>query len=546
MISGIGPITTVKIDEIKEGGILLTHISKAYKTQGIAIIKYKTNLKLVEDQLIMQDVISDFTKLCTMLQTVNTTNCKILEDSLTSMIKEIQIVPSTTRSKRNSGIFGVLKEILFGIDETEKHLEQYKEKQNVWNQQTQSVFKEILNTLNITDHKTTSNLNDVQSTMKEVTLRINELYKWGNELNSSIANEYVMMSYTKSRAIIEIIKNNYLEITSHELTKDDIENMNIKLNETLMMLNYSKQNCKKQIITIEDQIVIQYEVPIVSKSQNEIFEAISVPNHDVMIDLQDQFLVLDHTSMMYESFKDLSLFKEYDQDIMIFPNIVLKKVQWQMNCLVSTILKKKESKELCKLKKVIDQYDIMVKPVKANKIIVLTTFPEDTYIICDNIRTLINMTKFMISLDEGCILHSRTSAYTADVSTMSEVVHQYFRPMKDIIDPNHIELLQESRRIKNWNISKPLKDVDLTKLNRKLDELRIPQEDQDLTFHFYILGAVTVIVILIMLLGIYLYCSIKFKSISMISSLIKEKESEIVRKQDIRPKDNWPITEVVK
>lgn len=134
-----------------------------------------------------------------------------------------------------------------------------------------------------------------------------------------MATEYVMSAYLKSKSVIDAIKDQYQEFHYHELDEKTITNLQDNISDKMNMLK-RKRNDYKKILISEDRVLIQYELTLISTQKFEILMGISVPERNVMIQIDHPYVIFDHVSLTYAEVDDISVFTRLDLDTLLIPN----------------------------------------------------------------------------------------------------------------------------------------------------------------------------------------------------------------------------------
>lgn len=197
------------------------------------------------------------------------------------------------------------------------------------------------------------------------------------------------------------------------------------MSSSLQVLKDPNEKYDKTIMIEEDRLKIRYTLRLVSQANYDVLMGIPIPENGTVIHLDKSYLILDHTSMTYLEFKSLDGMEEVEANRFLIENRILNKADDHLTCLSASILRKPKTSKLCKKLRIMDDYDLIIKPSRDESLIILTTYPESAFVICNRTRTIVKHTKSLVTLDAGCSIHTYTSTYTAGTS-LTEAKNTYF------------------------------------------------------------------------------------------------------------------------
>lgn len=531
----------VKVKNIDEGGVLLTHIASAVVRQGIVVLTVNTTIDQEADEKMINKVTSDFETMCKTLgsQNISDSNCeafkKLLYQEKVKMMKNF-------RAKRSHGLFGLLHDIFFGVDESEQHINELKQRQHVWNADASKVMQEMLRVTNESQQILTSKINDLQHNVNDF-----ERYSyWATTINESIVNEYVLLTYVKSKEVIKAIGSQYESLAGLEIGQETLEQVQQKLpSNSRIMLSDADNKYQSKVVMGETGVTVQYEIPVVSKNTMEILRGTAVPEKDLLIELDAEYIVVDHTSLAYASLTSIENLMHVEEDTLILPNMIFTREEAQLSCLAATVLRKPDSSKHCKTKRIIENYDIVKKPTKMEMLVIFTTYPKDVSIICDGKRLNVNFTKAVVWLDESCILKTRTSMYKASITIREQVVKNFYQPIREMITQEHLVML-DSPSYNESKYKQYIKPVDLTKLTESIHGLQNDQiEVQDLTTRYIVIGAGIASIVILLIIGIIIYCCIRCKMLAFVEGILQRPQVPTIPPPRPLPQKPAPWPEMV-
>lgn len=541
LISNINEIGSLSIKEIEEGGIVFSKIGTAKMLQGKIIVKIDSGLDLTDTKNIIEDAKEGFEKICNKMESEHkgeeiTIDCQLLAQNIQH---QSNLINGSIRPKRSTGLFGLLHDIIFGVDESELHLEQFKSHQHDWNSAARDVMAEFVGTLNSSNKAMTDKVNELQTTLINVTENLRQVQKWKTPLNMTLLNQYMITAYLKTKAVIDTIRARYDEVRQHMLTKDELQEYAAKLSSSLQVLRDPSERYDRTMVQEKGRVKIKYTLRLVSQENYDVLMGIPIPENGTIIQLDKSYLILDHTAMTYLEFKSLEEMREIEANRFIIENRVLNKADDHLTCLSASILRKPKTSKLCKLMKIMDNYDIMIKPSKDESLIILTTYPESAFVICNRTRTIIKHTKSLVTLDAGCSIHTYTSTYTAGTSLAETRNTYFFQKMGNLLNETELQSLANFQAT-TTNLSPQLNAIDITKLNNRIFNLREAEPYTDPTFYFYLLGMMTVIILIIVILSLYCYCTMRLR---VLTAKVQTHVQEIHRPhvpETHEPIKEWP------
>lgn len=70
-----------------------------------------------------------------------------------------------------------------------------------WNSAARDIMTEFIGTLNSSNKAMTNKVNELQSTLIDVTENLRQVQNWKTSLNTTLLNQYMIMTYLKSNTM---------------------------------------------------------------------------------------------------------------------------------------------------------------------------------------------------------------------------------------------------------------------------------------------------------------------------------------------------------
>lgn len=429
--------TPLRIQPINKDGLIFHHEGTCLVQRGVWTTKIETNITPKEDikhinimhknltnalnrvkGLIKDDIISELTI--------------AVEQQCNVAIEEIQAInQSNSRTKRSKGIFGFMKDLLFGGDDLEDQLQEIRKEDNLKLHNLSSLISNI-------EEKTNTLKTQLSKKLYGIHEGLDRLTKQYNSKHAEIATKRLLETIVLVRQIVESILNRYKIVKLNPISESErlqiLRNIEGKIPHDCIIPTEELASHFK-VVTKHDSLQIIMKTTIVNRETFELFRVVAIPraHNRSIIEINNPYIAINHHEQYFYTSGDLvklndSYFISQQKTFFTEPD-----------CIASAILHKLPQ-EMCKITKLKNNYFQIIQLSHPNVILYYAQNPREILIHCS--KTTITPPHYaaIIYMDPECEIRTKNSVTYASSSGETRSRKIFFKGKEEI--PHQIDIQQ--------------------------------------------------------------------------------------------------------
>nr|XP_049466028.1 uncharacterized protein LOC125907472 [Anopheles coluzzii] len=420
-IAALFRVECLSIVPIPEPGIYFDHIGTLLLKKGAWETTFHTGTRPENDTDTLQMLKKHLT---IVLNSVNSTDSEhsdlkvTLQRECNHAIQLIQGI-SHKRTKRSRGIFGILKDFMFGGDDIDEQLAAFRAAED-------TKITHVSERLTQTNKKHNELTENLRHRIDKLYDGIDVLSKKFKHNKNEVLTKYIQETIMLTTALVQDMINKYHEIDSNQLYLEDEEMLKQTIRRKMAShynaLEYSEITNRR----IENgEIVFSIKNVIVSIENYEMFKVIAIPNfaNYTILDIHENTIAINETSYLYPK----EIVKLNESHYISSEKII----QREPDCIASALLHT-ESGTRCSSKEIGPEVTEFIQLTNPNSILFFSTNPDKILLKCNKTLTTPSCSIGIITLSLDCSILTSKFEIQPTMLIKSEQVRAYFKPMLNL------------------------------------------------------------------------------------------------------------------
>lgn len=406
---------------INESGLFFDHQGTLLLRRGTWETKYHSGIYPKYDFHALSNIENN---LLLAFENINNTDSKLkqikslLQQDCSQALHMIQEV-SITRFRRSSGVFGILKDFIFGGDSIDEQLALFRLSED-------EKMSHISDSLNKANQKHAELTNEVQERIKKINDGIINLKQRFSETKNNVLSKFIEETIMVANLLVQGIINKYIEIKINPINMEEEAIIIKKIEKVIPVGNIVLGSPTiKERKMVNDEIVMIIHNIIVSAKNYELFKIIPIPNEitHTIFNITDNTVAVNEHNYLYP--KEVT---RINTTHLISPDI---SIQRELDCVASAFFH--ESTNQSCLSKIINiPYTEFVELKNPNNILYYTSEPNKIYLNCNGTLTNPSQHAGIIILTQDCRIQTKHQEIHATLEVKDELFHTFFKPTPDV------------------------------------------------------------------------------------------------------------------
>jgi len=412
---------SLTITPITEPGLFFDHLGTLLIERGAWETTFHTKIFPKNDTDILTQIKYDLNEALNPINETDTKVQKLRESLIDECNYAINLVKEATkfRVKRSGGVFGVLKDFIFGGNEIDEQLSLLKSTEDL----KISKISDKLDDAN-------SNHKKIMEQMSAKVAMIDEgaakLRKDWNESKRNIFNKHIQETIMLGNTLVQQIINKYqtlrVDPLSHFNELETILDIRLKSNNDVTIEAPILR--KKELIAGE--VILHIEHIVISKDQFEIFDIIPIPDftNGTILNIEETRVAVNND----QSYVYPHEMKPINTTHYLSSKTIIRK---ETDCIVAALLHI-SIPTICSISHIklpLTKFYMLNQP---NQILYYSAQPQEIFLNCNGTLTNPAYNTGIITLSPACKLETRSMEIRPVVVKKNEIFKTYFKPMKEL------------------------------------------------------------------------------------------------------------------
>ena len=436
IMSTITPSNSLKISPIKEEGLFFAHSGTCLIKRGTWTTIMDTNINPADDRALINQIHDNISR------ALQATRVYLQDDLLNELeyvmnqshYNAIREITAISRQARSKGLFGFLKDIVFGSNDFEDEITSFKNIEHMKHQElTNAIYENKQKTQQITQQYE-KKLSSLQNGLQ----RMNQMFSTKNADHVlQRLRETALLSQQLTLGIIE----QYRQLRTHPLTEP----------ERIEMISRIDKKLPAGLKILRNPIATRFVIPTDPSSKNtlklsinnvviteESFEiltviAIPTPTSRIIFTVSNPSIAVNHREQYFYPGSEMTKFND-TYFISSQPTLL-----YAMDCTSAAVFHKRAN-TTCPVHQLENSYQEVFELHEPNSFLYYTQNPKDILIHCQDNTITPPHYAALVHLDPECELRTKKGITYTGISAKSILAGAtYFKPKFSI--PNLVEEL---------------------------------------------------------------------------------------------------------